>query len=570
MISETTSTNMTPASSNRVNGYFDLELTINKCKFYPMKPLAVVAGNVVKAPSITTGRSTTTISIDRNIADDKRNTDEKPFNRHSEFEYVQQQLKDGTRCLVYVSESNGQVASLIKRWANECREKKECTNWIDIAEHRATCRIDVDASSTKNSLEKCRSVPGAWILRSSQGITRIHDPPTLRVTVMMDQSKFYPTKLAIIDGVILEVDRDVTSELTSELGKILLENGERCWLHVRSNVVSLLKTLHRDSIAKIENFGNCTASSDRNEKTQSGKISTGWVQLARSIPVVCRVIINNDLLTRKSNMKGALLLECFEIVDVPKDSNLDDVNKSIDSNDTSQSDIPNNFLPPPTRADRKERHRIFAEWLVKTYGADFLSTGSGVLDVAGGNGVLGDELWKFGVKSTLLDPNPRCNIRTANFEVISKPLVGNGSELTETENRDGIKADSTTDASKEEERQRIRRIIQTCSIIVGMHPDEATEAVIDMSLRLGKPFAILPCCVFRNLNEDRQKRRKQKQEENGGMDPSRSYSTFCHYLLIDKAPAGISFKAVNLLFEGRNKVIYMLSFSFQCKEITCN
>jgi len=438
------------------------------------------------------------------------------------------------------------------------------------------------------------------MLRSTKGITRICNPPTVKVTMLMDQSKFYPTKLALLDGVILDVDRNAISATTLEIEENstagLLENGERCWLHVRSNVLSLLKTLHGESMAGDGN-SNTGDSSENNHHTDNndlekkaidnnGKVSTGWVQLARAIPVVCEVIINEDLLRRKANMKGALLLECHEIIDIQKDTSSsssypDEITqgmsrtKGIQDNYSKQSS--NSILPPTsstinnTRADRKERHRIFAEWLVKTYGADFLSTGSGVLDVAGGNGALGNELWKLGVCSTLLDPEPRCDIDSVPFRVIGKPLVGNGSELTgeiKTKNsmdttKDGIVIE--TDGEKE----RIKHLVETCSIIAGMHPDEATEAVIDTSLRLGKPFAILPCCVFRNLNSERIAMRKQKQQQHGtgATDPFRSYSTFCHFLLHDKAPLGIRFETENLSFEGRNKVVFVKSYFFQCQEI---
>ena len=511
-------------------GSFDLELKIDKCKFYPLKPLAVVAGNVIATPTIG--------DVDQEVGGEEKINDN-PYVQHAK-----EQLKIGTRCLVYVNGSSGQVPSLINRWASECREKKKCTNWIEIAEHKVTCRIDIDANSTNSVIEECRSIPGAWMLRSSIGLTQICDPPTIEVTIMMDQSKFYPTTLAILDGVIQHVNRAATSEFTSEaeeksIDLLQLDPGDRCWLHVRSNVVSLLKTLHGDNITDNRH-------SDGNKNTkQKNKISTGWVQLTRSIPVTCRVIINNDLLERKSNVKGALILECYEVLEVPNYSDLDATFGIEDK--------------VGTRADRRERHRIFAEWLVTTYGANFLSTGSGVLDVAGGNGELSQELFKLGVKSTLLDPEPRCNEETAPFQIISEPLMGNGSELTEE--------NPGEEPTKAEERRRIRHLVTNCSIIAGMHPDEATEAVIDTSLRLGKPFAILPCCVFRNLNVERQEIRKQKQQGIGGTDPFRSYSTFCHYLLRDKSPAGICFQTENLPFEGRNKVVYMQRNAFQCQEI---
>ena len=29
-----------------------------------------------------------------------------------------------------------------------------------------------------------------------------------------------------------------------------------------------------------------------------------------------------------------------------------------------------------------------------------------------------------------------------------------------------------------------------------MHPDEVTECIVDAALGAGKPFAVVPCCVF--------------------------------------------------------------------------
>lgn len=29
-----------------------------------------------------------------------------------------------------------------------------------------------------------------------------------------------------------------------------------------------------------------------------------------------------------------------------------------------------------------------------------------------------------------------------------------------------------------------------------MHPDEATDSIVDTALKFNKPFAIVPCCVF--------------------------------------------------------------------------
>ena len=41
--------------------------------------------------------------------------------------------------------------------------------------------------------------------------------------------------------------------------------------------------------------------------------------------------------------------------------------------------------------------------------------------------------------------------------------------------------------------------ILSCSLLVGLHPDEATEAIVDVALQVEKSFAIVPCCVFPSL-----------------------------------------------------------------------
>ena len=187
----------------------------------------------------------------------------------------------------------------------------------------------------------------------------------------------------------------------------------------------------------------------------------------------------------------------------------------------------------PTLFERKERHSVFAKWLVDKYGVEFLSSGTGVLDVAGGKGELSQALFDMGVRRTvLLDPDPRCDKcqgDNIDFKIIQEPLNDDGSVLTDRSDEVG-------------------QLVRSCSIIAGMHPDQATEAIVDMSLRLGKPFAILPCCVMPKLFPNR------VQKRHG--DPVRSYSTFCQYLL-DKSPVGMQFLVEHLPFQGRNKVIYI-------------
>ena len=81
------------------------------------------------------------------------------------------------------------------------------------------------------------------------------------------------------------------------------------------------------------------------------------------------------------------------------------------------------------------------------------------------------------------------------------------------------------------------------SLLVGMHSDQATEAIIDVALSLDVPFAVVPCCVHASTFPHRR-----------GADGSEviSYQQFIDYL-IAKHP---SIQKTFLPFKGRNQIIY--------------
>lgn len=73
---------------------------------------------------------------------------------------------------------------------------------------------------------------------------------------------------------------------------------------------------------------------------------------------------------------------------------------------------------------------------------------------------------------------------------------------------------------------------------MGLHADEATEAIVDAGLRYGKPFAVVPCCVFADLFPER--------------PGVRTHAELCEYL-VEKAGPGARLDF--LRFEGKNKVV---------------
>lgn len=90
-------------------------------------------------------------------------------------------------------------------------------------------------------------------------------------------------------------------------------------------------------------------------------------------------------------------------------------------------------------------------------------------------------------------------------------------------------------------------LFRDCSIILGMHPDEATEAIVDAALANKKPFAIVPCCVMSRLFPDRKCR---------DGTPVATYEAFVTYLM-EKHPR---IQTAFLPFDGRNQVLYLFEY----------
>lgn len=88
----------------------------------------------------------------------------------------------------------------------------------------------------------------------------------------------------------------------------------------------------------------------------------------------------------------------------------------------------------------------------------------------------------------------------------------------------------------------VQSLLENCSCIIGMHPDQATEAIVDYALLTNKPFAIIPCCVC------------SKQYPNRIFNDSlvSNYSDFIEYLKSKHEDIQVS----TLPFEGKNTVLF--------------
>jgi Zinc finger C-x8-C-x5-C-x3-H type (and similar) len=88
-------------------------------------------------------------------------------------------------------------------------------------------------------------------------------------------------------------------------------------------------------------------------------------------------------------------------------------------------------------------------------------------------------------------------------------------------------------------------VLADCSMVIGMHPDQATEAAVDFALQMNKPFAVVPCCVFSTHFPRRRLR--------DGVTKVKTTSQLVQYL----AEKDDRIRVETLPFEGMNQVVFL-------------
>lgn len=183
------------------------------------------------------------------------------------------------------------------------------------------------------------------------------------------------------------------------------------------------------------------------------------------------------------------------------------------------------------------RAKLFATWLMETYGRNELASGGGVLDVAGGKGKLSIELSLQGnIACTIVDPLVRKHgdkLDPRDAKRIVKANAPHPTLLPKEFNQSTFLSDCED-------------TVAASSILVGLHPDECTEGILDVALRYNKNAAIVPCCVFSGFFPLR-------TLPNG--KGVRTYEDFLDYLLSKDG----RLRKHELGFEGRNIVIYLIA-----------
>ena len=236
------------------------------------------------------------------------------------------------------------------------------------------------------------------------------------------------------------------------------------------------------------------------------------------------------------------------------------------------------------------RFPAFADFLLETFGYEALCAGRGVLDVAGGSGGLAFELAvRRQIPCIIVDPRPfrytptqqlvlehRRRARLALEPwVLSSPLAAStydrfhsrpvtqigalfdsaavlGSAPTEP-SPSGVVGAATAAAATAGSSERasetaveLLAAARECSVLVGLHPDQALDHIVDVAIAMRRPFCVVPCCVFWKHG-----RNPQRTTPDG--TPVRTYDQLCSYVA-GRAPEVR--EAVLPGFHGLNRCFY--------------
>lgn len=113
--------------------------------------------------------------------------------------------------------------------------------------------------------------------------------------------------------------------------------------------------------------------------------------------------------------------------------------------------------------------------------------------MAGGHGDVSVRLWcEHGVPCTVIEPRAVGLRRRQRKQVKRKGLDGVARLTCEMQVGRRFRSGEEGEGGESEEQARLREALEGCALIIGMHPDEATDAIVDVAHEYAKPFACVP------------------------------------------------------------------------------
>jgi hypothetical protein len=215
-----------------------------------------------------------------------------------------------------------------------------------------------------------------------------------------------------------------------------------------------------------------------------------------------------------------------------------------------------------------------------------LNAGTGVVDAAGGSGHVSMALGMAGISSTVVDPRENVGKlpgrdrkiwnRAIRSQQSPRPLpppasaITNRTPTTDAEQipycqpvtavqygtmrawfgapPDGVDGTFRQPDKPSEELPVCavdHPLLSTCSAIIALHPDEATDAIVDTAVAKRIPFVIVPCCVFFRLFPNRRK-------PGSKAEPVSTHADLLEYLMAKDE----SIQRTTLPFQGANVVLW--------------
>lgn len=275
---------------------------------------------------------------------------------------------------------------------------------------------------------------------------------------------------------------------------------------------SRVQVLCRKGIISAEHFGELVKIEKEESAQKSSKNSDIYLDFLSKVDYSASQ-------TPVFTSAGAIVLKAVRIIGCTKDT-----------------------LSLQTIFPKSHRHKIFASWLLDNFHPGSFAN---ILDIAGGKCKLSIHLLHLSlstVGSTIVDP-------LAKLEYI---------EMPQYLERINIVNESKSLETLIELQKRKLRVLPQCfdvgsfskeydceyTAIFGLHPDQATDSIIDYALKHRIPFACIPCCIFKASFPHRSLKSGQKVSTYGGL---------IQYL----REKDTRIRLAELPFEGRNIVLYM-------------